>query len=212
MKKLILIITGLCAVFSVLAQDYPEPEFTNEVYFLKKDSIYSVVRLEKGSSKMESKVKMGGLGGAESGYELGGTKSDVRLPSGRLSFVFSNGISVKKTDPQSDSMMRANGIDPSMMSGMSMGMGTDPSNSITLYKIETGKGKRKVLLQGSPGAISFKKKSSSSDKYTFSVKKIREGYWELVIDKPLPRGEYSFVAMSFGSMDGSSLLFAFGID
>jgi hypothetical protein len=93
---------------------------------------------------------------------------------------------------------------------------TDPANSITLYKVETGKGKRKILLQKSPGAMPFGgKKIKSSDKLTFSVKNIKEGYWELVIDKTLSKGEYIFThtnAMSMSGMSGDLLLFAFGID
>jgi hypothetical protein len=92
---------------------------------------------------------------------------------------------------------------------------TDPSNTISLYKAETGKDKRKVVMQKSPGASPFgSKKTQSSDKFTFSVKKVREGYWELVIDKPLSKGEYVFTMMNMGmgNMDGSQLLFAFAID
>lgn len=57
------------------------------------------------------------------------------------------------------------------------------------------------------------KKQKTGEKYTFSVKKIREGYWELVIDKPLPDGEYAFAMSGMGmqEMDGSTTLFAFGI-
>jgi hypothetical protein len=91
----------------------------------------------------------------------------------------------------------------------------DPSSTITLYKAESEKGKRKVIMQKSAGAMPFaSKKSKSSDKNTFSVKKIREGYWELVIDKSLPKGEYAFsmIGMGMGNMDGSTTLFAFGID
>lgn len=110
--------------------------------------------------------------------------------------------------------MKANGMDPSMMSGMSGmgGMMDDPANTITLYKAESAKGKRKLLMQKQGGA--FGKKNQSSDKYTFSVKKIREGYWELVIDKPLPIGEYAFsmMNMGMGNMDGGTLLFAFAIE
>ena len=192
---------------------YPEPEFSNEVSYLKKDSAYSIIRLEKGSSKMDTKIKMGGFGGSESGYEIEGEKSTVRLNNGSsLSFVFSTGASARSSSSTSmrDSMMRANGIDPSMMQSM-----TDPSNMITLYKAETGKDKRKILMQKSPGASPFgSKKVQSSDKFTFSVRKIREGYWELVIDKSLPKGEYAFTLMNvgMGSMDGSTLLFAFAVD
>jgi hypothetical protein len=56
-------------------------------------------------------------------------------------------------------------------------------------------------------------KIQSSDKYTFSARKIRDGYWELVIDKPLPKGEYAFTATGMGMdvMNGT-VLFAFGVD
>lgn len=44
------------------------------------------------------------------------------------------------------------------------------------------------------------------------VRKIRNGYWELVVDKSLPKGEYAFTVMSMMSMDGAVTIFAFGID
>ena len=65
------------------------------------------------------------------------------------------------------------------------------------------------------GAMPFSNhKNQKSTKYTFSLKKIREGYWELAIDKPLPKGEYAFTTMGMGmpSMDGGMTLFAFGIN
>jgi hypothetical protein len=190
---------------------YPEPEYANEIYYLKKDSS-QLVRLEKGSSKMDTKIKMAGFGGSETGYEMNGEKSTARFNSGSgLSFILSNGSSESSSSTtKRDSMMRANGMDPSMMEGMN-----DPSKSISLYKAETGKDKRKILLQKSPGANLFgSHKIQSSDKYTFSIKKIRNGYWELVIDKTLPKGEYIFTMMNMGmgGMDGSTLLFAFAVD
>ena len=195
---------------------YPEPEFSNEVYFLKKDSVNTAIRLEKNSSKMEAKTKMGGMGGYENGYTMDGGKSTARLRSGNnLSFIISTGAGASKpSSSQADSMIGANGMDPSMMYGMMGGM-NDPSSSITLYKVESEKGKRKILMQKSGGAMPFaSRKLKSSDKYTFSVKKIREGYSELVIDKPLPKGEYAFsmMSMGMGNMDGGTTLFAFGVD
>lgn len=220
MKKKLFFATVLISMTSGLwaqpdSKKYPEPEFSKEVYYLKKDSVNSVVRLEKESSKMESKTKMGGMGGYEMGYVLDGEKSPVRLQKEPgYSFVFSNGASVKTSSPEKDSMMRANGMDPSMMNGMEgMSMMGDPADMITLYKAEPAKNKRKILMQKAGGAFGGKK-SQPGDKYTFSVKKIREGYWELVIDKPLPRGEYAFsmMGMGMGNMDGSTTLFAFAID
>ena len=103
-------------------------------------------------------------------------------------------------------------MDPSMMGGMPGSM-SDPATAITLYKTDAGKGTRKIYTMKTGGAFSMGK-NKSSDKFTFSVKKIREGYWELVVDKPLPKGEYAFVTMNgysgVGGMD--ALLFAFGVD
>ena len=217
MKRNFLFFASFLIVGAAWAQSnktkYPEPEFAKEIYFLKKDSVVSVMRLEKASAKMDSKTKMGGLGGSESGYIWDETKSTVRLNTrNNLSFVFSTGASASSSNKQ-DSMMRANGMDPGMMQGMSSMM--DPTNTISLYKAESGNGKRKILMMKSPGAMPFgSKKMQSSDKFTFSVKKIRDGYWELVIDKPLPKGEYAFTVMGMGmaNMDGSTTLFAFAVD
>ena len=192
---------------------YPEPEYSNEVYLLKKDS-NKVIRLEKGSSKMNTKTKLGGMGGMENGYAMEGTKSPVRLSSGTaLTFVFSAGEAPdKKNSPQADSMMRANGLDPSMIS---MGSMMDPSKMITLYKAESEKNERKIYLMKTGAAAPFAgPKNKSSDKYTLSIKKIREGYWEMIVDKTLPKGEYAFTVMggTMSNADGSVIIFAFAID
>ncbi len=213
MKRYLFFITAIIASLGLHAQPdksrYPDPEFGNEVCYLKKDSVNSLVRLEKNNSKMETKMKMAGFGGAESGYVFDGDKSSVRFTEGKnLSFIFSKQTSSSASTAQRDSMMRANGADPSMI-GM---MDGDPSSTVTLYKTESGKGQRKIFLQKSPGA--FGGKMHSSDKYTFSVRKIRDGYWELVVDKNLPKGEYAFTMTDMMSMSGMGdiLIFAFAID
>src|SRR5215467_5702961 len=122
---IVLILGGLVAT----AQTYPEPEFSNEVYYLKKDNPYSLVRLEKNSAKQENKVNV--IKGSEFGYVIDGKSSPVRFPSGNnISFIFSNGSS-NASNPRSDSVMKANGIDPNTFSGMS----GDLSSQITLYKL-----------------------------------------------------------------------------
>lgn len=217
MKKCLLFFPIAYLYVDVFAQTnyttYPEPEYSNEVYLLKKDS-GKVIRLEKGSSKMNTKTKLGGMGGVENGYSMDEAKSTIRLTSGTgLTFVFSTGESPdKKSSPQADSMMRANGLDPSMIS---MGSMMDPSKMITLYKAESEKNERKIYLMKTGGAVPFAgPKNKSSDKYTLSIKKIREGYWELVVDKSLPKGEYAFTVMSGGmsNADGSVIIFAFAVD
>lgn len=215
MKTIILLMLLLGCACILRAQKYPDPEFSNEVYFLKKDSVNQVVRLEKDHSKMENKNKITSY---EQSYQLDGDKSRIRLKSGReLSFVFSTGPETEKNpgNPAADSVMRANGMDPSMMSGMGMDMYgfKDPSSSIQLYKTESSKGKRKIITMKAGGGMFGASKQSSSDTYTFSVKKIRNGYWELLIDKPLPGGEYAFaIADRPTGMDQSSTFYAFGVD
>jgi hypothetical protein len=213
MKYLMLSIFIQCCSLLAQAQTYPEPEFSNEVYWLKKDNGFKITRLEKGSSKLESKVKFGGMGGSESAYIVDGEKSTVRIENNKnLSFVFSNGTASSKSSSAADSMMAANGIDVSAMSNM-MGAINDPSKNIVLYKVEQARGKRKILLQKNPGMSPFgSKKQKTGDKYTFSVKKIREGYWELVVDKSLNRGEYAFAMMGSSNSDGSIVMFAFAVE
>lgn len=210
MKKIISFSTALLSGFVLLAQTYPDPEFSNEVYYLKKENRYSLVRLEKTSAKMETKVSM--IKGAEYGYEFEGKNSPVRFSNGTtISFIFSNGASSSSTNSKSDSAMRANGMDPNSFSGM---MGGDPSSMITLYKVNVDGDVRKIYMQKAGGYFSSHK-NQSSDKYTFSVKKIRDGYWELVVDKPLPKGEYAFSmmgGMASTDMSGSHIVFAFGVD
>ena len=50
------------------------------------------------------------------------------------------------------------------------------------------KGKRKALLQSME---IMGKSEKTAAKYTLSIKKIKDGYHELVVDKIPPRGEYS---------------------
>ena len=209
MKKLLSFSAVLLVAAGLHAQTHPEPEYTNEVYFMSKDDGNKLTRLEKGASDVKTKMKLAGFGGGDSGYELDGSKSDVRLPSGKLVFVISNGASVKSSNPQSDSVMRANGVDPSMMN---MDMGVDPTSMISLYKGEVAKGgKRIFVMQGAPGMMGIGKKYDNKT-YTLSIKKIREGYWEITVDKPLEKGEYTFVNMMQGNSQGGHTLYAFGID
>ncbi|HRO70368.1 MAG TPA: hypothetical protein PK951_08310 [Chitinophagaceae bacterium] len=128
-------------------QEYPEPEFSNEIYFLKKDSVYSLVRLEKENASMEMKTKAAGFGGYENGYILEGEKSSVRLTKGPgLSFIFTNTAGGgQASSAEQDSILRANGIDPSMMnaSAGTMSAMNDPVKRSPCTKLMSLKGKEK---------------------------------------------------------------------
>jgi hypothetical protein len=218
MKKIFSSVIALFATSILYSQTYPDPEFTNEPCYLQKnDGAYKLVRLEKGTSTMETKTKLGGFGGSETEYTMDGGSSLVRIKTGtNLSFIVSTGAGSSKgtTSDHSDSTMRANGIDPGLIQHAMGGM-MDPASRYTLYKTEPGGGQRIILIQKSHAGPFAGKKVKSSDKYTFSVKQIREGYWELIPDKMLPPGEYAFSALDItgGSARGPGvLLFAFGID
>ncbi len=217
MKKIFL--SGSCLLLSSIflvaqntASDYPVPEYSNEICLLKKDSTTTLLRLEKGSSKQEMKVKMMGMGGMDQGYEMDGEKSPVRLTRGNnLVFIFYNGEAggAAKSSPQADSMMKANGMDPAMMQNPMASM-MDPTQSISLYSMDPGKGKRKILLQ-SMGLMGKSKKTTT--KYTLSIKKVKDNYYQMMVDKSsLPKGEYAFVMMTMGNMDQSYSLFAFAVE
>jgi hypothetical protein len=196
-------------------QAYPEPEFVKEIYSLNKEN-NSLMRLQKETSQLNTKSKLGGFGGAEYGYTITGERSKVRFSSTHLpSFVFRS---------REDQTTNAGGLDSmSMMMGndsmakMMEGMGSinsmvddimDPSKMISLYAMETRKGSRTLLLQSAGGK--FGKGKKASNKYTLSFKKIKDGYYEIFVDKMLPRGEYGFVNSAMGSMDAT--LFVFGVD
>jgi hypothetical protein len=219
MKKILFSAISLFASAILYSQTYPNPDFTNEPYYLQKNdsSSWTLVRLEKGTSTMETKTKLGGFGGSESEYTMGGNTSSVRIKSGTIpSFIVSAGEGASKGtgSDHSDSVMRASGVDPGLIQ-QAMGGMMDPGSRFTLYKAESGGGQRIILLQKTHGGPFASKKIKSSDKYSFSVKKIRDGYWELIPDKVLPPGEYAFSALdpTAGSARGPGvLLFAFGIE
>jgi hypothetical protein len=214
-KQFLFSAAAICITINLTAQidveKYPIPEYSNEINLLKKsDDSITLQRLEKGSAKKEMKVKMMGMGGMDNGYELEGEKSTVRLSSGsNLVFIYYTGaVGSTASNPVSDSLMKANGIDMSAMSNP-MSMMEDPAKTITLYNTQSAKGNRKVMLQ-SMGLMGKSKKTSTV--YTISVKKIKDSYYQMIVDKELPRGEYAFILMSGASMDGSYPVFAFAVE
>ena len=205
---------GLFVYCSVSAQNnkqqYPTPEFENEIYYLNKDN-NSLVRLEKGNSGLKTKLKMGGFAGSENDFVIDDEKSPVQIKeSNSLSFIYFTYESQTEAKSGSDTVPKQNKAEASAFSGWEMM--SDPSKTTSLYNAYPDQGTRKVVLQSGSG-MRLLGKTRESKKYTFSVRKIRPGYLELVIDKPLPKGEYVFVVMGGFeiNMDGSASLFAFEI-
>jgi hypothetical protein len=211
MKKIMLVLWALgCCGGGALAQDYPNPEFNNEVYAFRKDS-GKLFRLEKQTANIENKTSV--ISGSRVEYNVEAGKANVRLGNiDRLSFVFWTGASPSTNgaapSSHADSLIRSTGFDPSMMTPG----GGNASDMFTLYKMNAASGKRTILLMKAGGY--FSKKGGESEKYSISTKKIREGYFELVVDKKLPPGEYAFIIRSQGmdAMRGGATLFCFGVD
>jgi hypothetical protein len=198
---------------TTFGQDYPNPEFNNEVYAFRKDS-GKLFRLEKETATMESKTSV--ISGSKMEYNVDANRATVRFGGiDRYSFVYWTGATASggvmpgvAAGSRGDSMIRASGVDPSMLN---VGGANSPDN-FTLYKMDASKGKRTILLVKAGGY--FGKKGGESEKYSISTKKIREGYYEIVVDKKLPAGEYAFVIRSQGmdSMRGGVTLYCFGVD
>src|SRR5438309_3978021 len=124
MKYILLLIGGnifLYAGAQTKTVSYPTPEYSNEIYFLNKDS-NQVSRLEKEAASIQSSHPAGGLGGGSNGVSIDGKSSPVRLKQNEhLYFVFFGGGS--EVTPEADSAMKASGMNASSM-GSSMNMET----------------------------------------------------------------------------------------
>jgi hypothetical protein len=91
--------------------------------------------------------------------------------------------------------------------------GGDPSDKVDVG-IATVKKDRRRFTQESTG-FSGAAKDISATKASVSLKKIRDGLYQIIFDKPLAPGEYAFMpALDMGSMMGGGKLnlYCFGID
>jgi hypothetical protein len=66
-------------------------------------------------------------------------------------------------------------------------------------------------MQSSGGMFSTGKNKGSTA-IALNFRTLQQGVIEITGTKPLGKGEYAFLIMGVGRMDGSSTLFAFGID
>jgi len=70
--------------------------------------------------------------------------------------------------PAADSAMKANGMEPSMLIN-TMSMMRDPSQTTSLYNMNSEKGKRMITLQSAQGMKLSGKAKKESTKYTLSI-------------------------------------------
>ena len=201
-----------CFCFSQTSKRvYPEPEFLKEIYALNIQT-NTLTRLEKETSRLDTKVKLGGFGGSEYGYTVAGETSKIHFSSTQLpTFIYQSRKGNSSSANKADSSTRTgnDGMENTTQSVESMNamFDEDPSRSITLYALHTVKGERKLLVQNSG---SFGKGKKASSKYGISFKKVKDGYYEISVDKQLPKGEYAFMTTTMGTLDAT--FFVFGVD
>jgi predicted phage tail protein len=89
----------------------------------------------------------------------------------------------------------------------------DPSDKVTV-SIAVVKKDRRRFTQESTG-LTGAAKDISATKASVSLKKVRDGLYQIVFDAPLASGEYAFMPqMDMGSLMGGGklTLFCFGVD
>ena len=214
MNRLLMGCLFVCFSTTLDAQsDYPDPQSLKELYWFRKDSSVKLIMLEKQSSRLD-RLKLGGLFNQDAGYTLEGETSPVKLNSGNnLSFVFATKRNATKAVSILDSVIKTTLKDSSQGPGFSGTGDFNPDSSLALYKTNVLKGKRKILLQKSTGLFG-NKKTGLSEKISYSITKVREGYWEFLIGQSLPSGEYAFTLIMTGTgiLGDKVVLFAFRVE
>ncbi|MBS1598248.1 MAG: hypothetical protein JST75_08480 [Bacteroidetes bacterium] len=160
-----------------------DPKFLNHIYYYAGDSL---IELEQSTARMVNKTKGFGYGGSESGYEMEGEKSSVRISTG-------------------------NNIRFAIKLGMSM---ADPSMMIRLYKLRAAKNKREAILD-SQGGMYNRSKNTNSDEISFNIQKTGNDVYLIIPVSALTSGEYGFLNMMMANSNNrkvSFTMFSFGLD
>jgi hypothetical protein len=191
MRKIILslILSTGCLLLKaqVAADSIPEPEFINQVFVLGKD--YKLRDLEKKDAEVVNKSKVAGMGGGKQVYQLEGGKSAVILPADNKMFVIGT-------------------------SGGG-GFGMDPSSQFSLYKFESKKNKRESTVMEYGGMMNKGKTKDNPNEIRLNFKKLKEGVFGMIPEKPLEKGEYAFInkmSMQGGGISMKMDAFAFSIE
>ena len=189
--KYLLLIMAVCSCLQPAAQDIAAfgKAGTNTVllYHLPEGN---QTALENTKAVRRTKTTLGGFGGSSFSYILEGEKSPVRLRADSAIFVTDKGKGL---------------------------LATDPSITITLYKLEAGNDKRiAVLNKYKPSYVGGGSKNTNT-KIPMGTKDLKEGLQQLLPEKKLEPGEYAFITITIAgnNYDGKNtkyIVFAFGID
>jgi len=161
----------------------PDPKFINHIYYYAGDSLSD---LEQATARMVNKTKGFGYGGSETGYEIEGEKSSMRISTkNEIRFVVKMGTGM---------------MDPSMM--------------IRLYRLRSAKNKREAVLDSQSGYYGKSKKTDDSE-ITYNIQKSGADVFIIIPSSRLSSGEYGFVNMMLSSSSGRKMsftMFSFGVD
>ena len=164
----------------------PEPEFMNQVYQYDKIN-KKLVELEKVNAEMKSKIKL--MGGGAVVYSMEGSKSDTRINS-------------EKINSENSSFMIT------IAGGTMM---SDPSMTLSLYRLDSKKGKREAPMS-QYGGMGNRNQEKGGSLIDIKFKKLKDGLYEIVISSRLEKGEYGFINMNGMNQTGKLKVYAFGID
>jgi hypothetical protein len=146
--------------------------------------------MERSDASLDFKVKGMGYGGSEYFYTAFDSKSTVRFSMNDLPRIF-----------------------------IKLEGNIDPEELLLIVKEETKKKKkgRRRFKQGSR-SMGGKARDVSENQVSFSIKKTRDGVYEIVFDQGLEQGEYAFMPFSDTNtnplLGGSTktIITCFGID
>ncbi|MFZ0037429.1 MAG: hypothetical protein WAK91_08415 [Candidatus Acidiferrales bacterium] len=155
----------VCVVLAQDAKKPQEPEYANAFFSLDKDG--NLKPLERQAAKIETKVRAGGYGGADSKYVVPNEHSTVRFPANvGLQFVV-------RPEPNN----------------------VDPATIIQLYSLKVAKGQREVRV-AKFRQFSGDKSTLGTAAVSFDIAKYGENSVLLKPQTTLAPGEYMWAANS----------------
>jgi hypothetical protein len=95
------------------------------------------------------------------------------------------------------------------------GFGMDPSSQFELQRFDSKKGSRECVTGNYGGMMNKSKDKENETQVSLSFKKVRDGVYAIVPDKPLEKGEYAFLNKTSMQASGMTMkmdAYAFSVD